>query len=232
MFFITTCSDVRRVMHSYITAWYTSASHPALQMDWGEGMENTWILLLSSALRLFSYIKVFYQCHQVHGELQCNTTLYWMIGCWWCCARKIWSCGELCLKKQLDSFGCPEEETLLGAKGFWMCFAEADAAGLIHCSMEVEMLGGAWWFAASKCTGKSIGIRLKPKYKTWTHQMQSPDLHLRPCIPLYGWQKNYRSPFCNRFCFHFRYVQDMLRSELQQCFVAWLNRLRHLEREK
>lgn len=46
-----------------ITAWYTS--HPALQKDWGKGMENTWNLPLSSALLLFSCLRVFYQCYQV-----------------------------------------------------------------------------------------------------------------------------------------------------------------------
>lgn len=64
--FITMCSDLSEVMHTMcITAWDTLSSHPALQKDWGKGMENTWILPLSSALLLFSCLRAFYQCYQV-----------------------------------------------------------------------------------------------------------------------------------------------------------------------
>lgn len=69
MFFSSIWTCWYKVMHLNITAWYTLALHPALQMDWGEGMVNIWILLLSSVLLLFSYLKVFYQYRQVHGEL-------------------------------------------------------------------------------------------------------------------------------------------------------------------
>lgn len=61
-----------------------------------------------------------------------------------------------------------------------------------------------------------------------TLQMQSQET-------LYGCQEKMLNSFCNRFRPCVGYEQDMLkfRSELQQCFLAWLSKLlRHLERER
>ena len=170
-----------------MAAWYTSASHPTLQKDWGKEWKITWIFLHSSALPLFPYLKVFYQCHQVRGEFQCYTTLCWMIGCWWCCPRKIQSCGEhlhlvLFFEKAITRLWRPWGGNCCGQKDSEY---EAGAAGLIHYLMVIEMLGVAWWFlfvcllacllvsSSSKCSGRSISIRLR-------------DLNLSNAIPRFA----------------------------------------------
>lgn len=57
----------RRMLAKSCRTALCKSSHPALQKDWGKGMENTWTLPLSSALLFvfFSCLRVFYQCYQV-----------------------------------------------------------------------------------------------------------------------------------------------------------------------